>query len=1030
MPLDLRVKGLPLTQTQRDLLSRLPYYSSNAAGSYAGALCVYHGPKYTDRPSHLAYAARDVVDHLARERQDDHEKKSRLDHDGRVAGLKKTFDPVTGDSYGYGEHYRVLVGAYETLSEIAHRRDPGTSRVPFETLPDIERALHDLCIPQAAINKRVDAIMAGDPTDESAAKLVGMIPNWATLQRIIDRLPPSWLYCMERTGFFKNSDEHCDTHRYLLRCAREHPSRVVEIISSYDPEVIRSRHPMYMDFLDCARQMPPGHAAAVIKFMEGAGLSDMSVHYPAKYLGVATSMCLGGECGLAIDTARRFLTLKNINYGYPGPGWLDSPVREFAGAVMEREPLSLLSFMADLLEDLVTEYAAGDTGAAITSMHYKRPVIEESDQNIRSFESYLVAHMRDCIDAAGRLGHDYLRQAVGITKRKDLLIYRRLEMYAFGAFPDAFRKEAAKYAVKYLDHPYLYHEHYVMLQNGYCSMDEGVKNDILGTIMGSGTGRDGEPTEFTRWRYLECIRGCLDGRHEGIYRDLVKKHGEVPHPGYRLHRGPGRIRPEQEPDRLEPDPLEGMDTAGVIEILRARGTGRDAPDDGLLAGFRRAARADPEGVSARAMDLAGADPRIWRIFFDSMRDALHEGRRIDWDGTTGLMRRVGDELGRGGTAAEGAAISACSLLEYAIQEALPGIESRDGLWQAIRSLADASAPDHDPDLEGFENAVNTRMPIDVLNMSIDSLAARSFLVMVMYVAWCHGQTGRVEIAPEARAVLDRYLGGTRTVYRDVALGFCLNVLHFLDKDWTMKMVDEIRKNDYEMIAFWNGYVMWNDPDRRVFSDLLDVYNDFLTGGMSEMLVERGTFKSTLDHYISAYLYDYEKSGIDFDPFLNSIKDDSEYLIDCCVSRVAEVVHKIGDPSSFSVKRLKRLWRHEVFSKQDLTHWFAGSRVGEESVSMYLEYIRMYLKYIRGCGGTLPLLYPILVELESHADKSPEPVTDTLICLVEDGMNPGDKDQVDSIIAILDGHADRLGDKLKKLRELVDHSTNHTSSRAP
>ena len=1020
VPREIHVKDLSLTPVQMDLMDHLPFYSSNAADSYVEALCVYYGPRYADQPSHLAYAARDVVDHLARVRQDDHEKRSRLDRDGRIAELKKTFDPVTGQGYGYDAHYRVLVGAYETLTDIAHGKDPGRSRVPFDTLSEIERALHDLCIPQAATNERADAIMAGNPTDEDAAELVGMIPNWATQQRIIDRLQPSWLDHMERAGFFKNSDEHWDAHLYLRRCARKRPARVVEIISSYDPDIIRSRHHMYGDFLDCARQMPPRHAAAVMRFMEDAGLSDMFVRHPAKYLGVATSMCLGGECGLAIDTARRGLTIRNINYEYPGPGWLDSSVREFANAVMRREPLPLLSFMADLLEGLVTEYAAGDTGDAITSMHYKRPVIEESDQNIRNFESYLVAHMRDCIDAAGRLGPDYLRRAVDIMKKKDLLIYRRLEMYAFGEFPDVFRKEAAEYAVEYLDHPYLYHEHYVMLQNGYCSMDEGTKKEILGAIMGGNpkTRRYGERADYTRWRYLECIKGCLDDHHEGIYRGLVKKHGKVPHPGYRLHRGPGRIRPGQ-----EPDPLEGMDTTEVIEIMRARRPGRGAPGDGLLRGFTRAAREDPEGVSARAMDLAGADPRTHEIFFRSMRDALHNGKRIDWDGTTGLMRRVGDGLEKGGTAAEEAAISACSLLEYALQEAPPGIEYRDGLWQAIRSLADASAPDRDPDLEGFENAVNTGMPIDVLNMSIDSLAARSFLVMVMYIQWYHGQTGRVEIAPEARDALDGYLGSTRTVYRDAALGFFLNVLHFLDRDWTMKMVDEIRKSDYEMIALWNGYVLWNDPDRLVFSDLLDVYDKFLTGDMSEMVAERPTFKSTLDHYMSAYLYDYERSGITFDPFLNSIKDNSEYLINCCVSRVEEVVRKIGDPRSFSIKRLKKLWRHKIFSKQDLTHWFAGSKVGKESVSMYLEYIREY-------GVTPPLLYPILAELESHADESPEPVTDTMLCLVENGVNPGDKDQVDSIIKILDGHADMLGDKLKRLRELVKRSTNHTSSNAP
>ncbi|MDA7996758.1 MAG: hypothetical protein MPI93_01960 [Nitrosopumilus sp.] len=62
-----------LAQVRRDLVYRLPTYSGAAAQAYEGALSILAAGPHADRPSHLAYAMRDVVDHLARRAQDRYE---------------------------------------------------------------------------------------------------------------------------------------------------------------------------------------------------------------------------------------------------------------------------------------------------------------------------------------------------------------------------------------------------------------------------------------------------------------------------------------------------------------------------------------------------------------------------------------------------------------------------------------------------------------------------------------------------------------------------------------------------------------------------------------------------------------------------------------------------------------------------------------------------------------------------------------------------------------------------------------------
>lgn len=1006
-----RAADLRLGQVQRDLVYRLPTYSGAAAQAYEGALCILDAGPYVDRPSHLAYAMRDVVDHLARRAQDRYEAGRRMKRSRRKALLMKVFDRITGKGYGHDAHYQLLADAYAELSRVAHGRARASENVPFEMMPRIEEALHVLTAPQTAINEAADRIMSEDPTTDGARRLIGLISTGAAQYYIVDGLAPDWLGSMAEAGFFGDTTRYGAAHLYLCRCAGDDPEEAARIITSYDAAAVRANPAMYGDLLDCASGLPAPYAGRILGSLMDAGLRDLFVRCPEKYLGAASSLCAVGECALAADLVRDGLTLENIHYGlYPGSDWLSGPLGMFAGALIREDPLLLFGLMADLLEMIIMDRAGEDgrISDSVSSMSAKRPEIAESDQNDSDLESSMVGHMRDCLTSMR--DPDQLRTALVIAGRKRPLVYRRLEMFVYDVFPGIFEEEMTDYALRYLGHPHLYHEHYVMLSHHYCSMPPAAKRRILEAIMRPSG--DEARDEHRQVRYLECIEGCLDGEHEDTYRDLVKKHGRSPHPGYRSVRGSSHTGPIS-----GPGPLEGKDADQVIEIISGYRPGPDTFQDRMLQGFSNIARSSPAEFSRRAAGLAGASPDAQAEFFRSMAGALQDGREIDWGGAAGLARHVIDAFGKDGRGAGREAVMAvCSMLDDAFQHAPPGAGIRGELQSTIMRLVEVSTPGRDDHLGQLEDEIGSGGgSLDALTMAINNPDGRSFLTMMMYAVWCSDRAGEEVLAPEVREVLDGYAGGTHTVSRNAVIGAYLPRLYHLDRKWALGLVKRICRDIPAGIAFWDGFVRWNYLHKEVFADLRPMYEEFLTGRLSKKVKGGEAFKSTFDHFLTAYLYGYEKSGPAFERFLGSVKVDHPVdLINHYIFQVGAVVRNIQDVSAFDTGRLERLWGHDVLSEHDLTDWFVGSKLDKkDSIRLYAGYAaKSKLRYIP---------HTLLEELGSHADESPGDVAAALCHLANSYVYRDESEAIRGIMGTLEKYPEVRAD-LERLTELLARNT--------
>ena len=132
-------------------------------------------------------------------------------------------------------------------------------------------------------------------------------------------------------------------------------------------------------------------------------------------------------------------------------------------------------------------------------------------------------------------------------------------------------------------------------------------------------------------------------------------------------------------------------------------------------------------------------------------------------------------------------------------------------------------------------------------------------------------------------------------------------------------------------------------------------------------------------------------------------------MDYCVFEIGIAAREIQEDSGFDVGRFKRLWIHPVFSKQNLSDWFIGSKVDEETkISLYLGYVKKY-------RGRFNLLDGTIAELKELADRFPTKVANCVFYMVGRPLNGYIPDDIYDVLGILERHDEAAG-ILKKIRE--------------
>ena len=876
---------------QRDLVGQIAIHNRKASEAYKGFLHIVYGRRHPGWASFTAYAMRDTLDILARTGQGEGDMGRPLRVGERRRMLAGVLDRSTGQEYGNGQAYRMLAGMHGALSGIAHSSSPVPAEDLITATSQAEGILHMLSAPQTKVNEAVDGIMSGDPSAEGARRLIAMITTGATQKHVLEKLPPGWLHHMADAGFFRDpkKGEHWVTHGYLPRCVGYDPDGVAEIILKYDIRAVSENRLLYIDMLEIALRLPIKHASTVARRVLD-GPYEQFTYDPERYFGMVTRLYLGGMRDLATGLLRRALS------SLDDPGVHDD-VREDVRRELEKavkdlggaDLLPLVAAMADLLDGYIRADGL-DPG-----MFDENPFVAgPGDGAPHSVKTSLVTQIRDCLAVIGESGQD-LRKALEIIGGREHLVWRRVEMHTYSKFR-GYEKEMADLATKYLWDESMEHECLGVLGR-LSGIGDGAKREIQEAIMRGPEGGSGDRTalEARRFRRMDAISDWLDDRYLGEYIRLSKRYGR-PRPRARREHG-----------------LADKDMDEVFEIV-----GQYKPElpymrDRILGEFLDRVRDRPHRASGMAGRIKDARPEVQTRFFEGMEDALLKGVRIRWDAVMPLVRHVVSGF-PGPAEGHDAVTAACRMMRTLMrkgQDAGP----RDQIWEVASGLAGGGT--------GGPKAFEP--DDDVFDSSLGDIGALSFQIMALCITWDTGDG----LAPKAREFIDGYAGdpGSHTAYRNAVLGAYMRDLYKADWKWALRIAESARGGPCGA-AFWNGYVMTNQADPILFTDLAGWHDEFLNG--------RGDLRgsrmhaSTFSHVLVACLHGVEGAGDIFERFLGSVNREESGLVDRCAYEVEMAAEVWGGPGiDWGV--IEPLWTHPAFLEADLSGWFMGGRMDRRTV---------------------------------------------------------------------------------------------------
>lgn len=947
------------TSKQMELANKLSEYDKHIGDSYLGALHVLCANDYPTRLNHFAYSLREVIDMLTRHNQSEKERKQSMDEKTRRKCLRRLFPSKDETNY----KYMTLTETHSKLNEIVHGKTSMSNEDALEKVSTIEKILYMLTTSQLSAIDKFDRIVSNEPSDENAIELVKMAANTATQSYIVDKLPTTWFPFMVKADFFRMplKGEYWMAHRYLYKCLDKYPQDVTDVMTSYHVDTVEYSPVIYGNFLQFMLRLSADHAEKIAMHMLEEEWYKFFVHYPDHHMNAVEKLYLDERYDVACDMAYHALTsIIKPNEDSMMYSWLETILRDKIPKMIKKNPIPIFQKLVRLLEDFINSDTEHSSKEYQTSLFIKRASIEDSDQNwSQGIESILVEYIRDCVLCVNKNSKE-LVEITNIIKEKDMLIFRRLEMFIYNKFPSLFKDQIANYAIEYFDSQLVDHEYYIMLKNHFSLLSPSLKNEILRKI-----GVGFEVDEFNRtqakwgkeraerlqrrwqYRYLDAINKDLDDAHRSQYLKLHEEFGKLEHPEYTVYHSSGERVGITTPISFADKSAD--EVFRIIKNIRPK----SQHDDSVVA-FNQYVTNNPLDCSKRSAELEGSDINIQAAFFDGLDRARKDEMDLDWKNIVSLIRHIGLVTNNEKPLTDQRRVlltDICSLLRFGFTGKHMEFKLQDILWESIKALVKAGTLESDPqDYNTYTDEVVKRS--DFHSMSINSINGMSFHVLILYMIW-HAENNSNIIDLKAQDIIDKYVKNTRshTVLRHVTLGIYFSALHDLNKQWATYVLENIDSCRVVELAFWEGCVVGQRLDTDAFSDMHDWYAKFLNKDITYSLKMTELYKWTVNHSILAYLLDIEKADDVAEQFLEHLKKESkteEYkeLIEHCVFQIFRILDSIPR-QSLNKDKIASLWKNPAFSSHDLSLWFLHSTLDKKTtICLYRDYLEKYTGKIR------------------------------------------------------------------------------------
>ena len=957
---------------EEELVRRLKDFSPIIRDSYLGAITVLNTKNYPDRLVHFSHSLREIIDNLARINISN--KRDTLNHDERARRLEEIIDPLGAHHTNFKDQYDKLANFYTKLSNISHHNEITTQDECEQKLSDIESILLKLTTPQTAIISRLDDIIKQEPSKKNAKEMQEFLFRRSSESYLLDNISSNWLPYLKDIGFFDSSkfeDQYTKDSpnfvwipsRLLLKYAKEKPDEITDIILGCNLGK-SSKHSWIIitDFLGCAVVLPESYAEKISqKALDENWYDQTYKHDSKKYADLMTMMFCAKKYDIATKMARNLFRLELSKMSRSRDSAMDIDVKpiidlytfeiilsEKIPVMCKHNPLITVELLADALEKSIGMWK--DTRPSLdekTDLSDQwRPAIENHDQNQNytpTPSSIFLQHLRDCLECMIQNDTNEMKKGLGVLKKKQYYIFRRLEMHIYKKNPDIFKNEIEKILQNYFDNTKVYHEYYELLKTTFGLLSKYSQDEIIIKINKSYESRleRHAPPDSDMNAVKECAMGWkhkwfaliqnhLDSERKKEYDLLAEKFKTDPHPEFLHYISVSFGAPSIVP------PFDGKSPEQAFEMIKNHKIDKNGypTEDAMADAFGEYTEGHYEYCSEHALELKSLDPVFSYKLFYGMSKSVKNKKPINWNNilklaeyiTCSIINKKYPE-----TPMYNPAIEICTMIKEGLDNKTISFDMQERIFAIIQKLVKIGNmfPNSNYSLDG---------DLDSFTVSLNSIDGKSFDVLRSYAIWYKYNDKSGRFSPDVKQIFDEYINDrkTHTASRHAILGAYLPILYQLDKKWIKGTFDKMFTSKEIKIAFWEAY-LYNRVYKDIFEDIHSWYNEFLNGGILHEVKRKNIRERTISHVTLAHIYDLDKTDEIFTRFIGKATDDS---IKYCINYLEIIMTNYDGIAPINRDKIRAMLHNDKFLKNAQMHAFLINKIFEkkETINIFLNYL--------------------------------------------------------------------------------------------
>jgi hypothetical protein len=672
---------------------------------------------------------------------------------------------------------------------------------------------------------------------------------------------PTWLAPLAAKGRFRNPPHKVAVEggvmfppwpesQYLARMARI-PAAQREVLDIVQAMPDTDNINVHNDLLDIALVLPANAAASLVG--KARSWLQTPYHGMVKYhIGdLIAHLASGGETNAALQLAKdTFSLLPNApNDGgslfSPEPrGWIEDwhyeeALKKAIPPLVTADGERTVQLFCDLLLQALELSRGADEERHMDYSYIWHEAIEEDEYPPRLRNS-LVSAVRNSAEEMIGQAPENLGRVLGVLRRYDWPVFRRLELHVLRRFADIGIDEIVAVLPGVVDMDgATHHEAALLMKTAFGRLPRQVQEELLRRIdngpeepdvvarLGDQATPEGIAGFGNYWRAqrYSLIADQLPEEWRARGRDIMARAGKV-RALDEVNRGASWVGPSSPKGA---DDLTRLGPDGVVAFLRdwqPNPGPMESTPEGLGRVLQEVIAKDPETYAACAGEFRHVDPTFVRFFFSGLEAAVKESRAFGWQPVLDLAawvvaqpreipgrKRVLMEADPDWSWTRG---TIATLLEEGMTEKAGTIDftHRAIVWGILSSLTS----DPDPNLEYEAKYGGSNMEPSTL--AINTVRGKAFNAFIAYALWVRRYFDRQEekppmtldVMPEVRQVLDDHLDLVRepTLTIRSVYGRYFPWLYHLDPGWAEGAVARVFPAGQEhapyWVAAWDAYV--------------------------------------------------------------------------------------------------------------------------------------------------------------------------------------------------------------------------------